>query len=530
MAALSRYGPWWVLVGLISLALQIGVPIAGDEAYFVSWGRDLQAGFYDHPPMPGWISFVLWRLGEVLGLASQGALHRGFALLSGLGSLWLVSWRIRQMPGHDRGHDRGRDPAGAVLLLALAPGFLLLFNLFLNDTILAVATLVFVIATERAFRGGRAAWVVVAGLALAAMLLTKYTGAVVYLGLLLGLLGWPAAWRFLFGRMVVISFIALGPFLWHLWWNLNNCDVNLAFNFVFRVDRAAGWGPAWLALTLVVIGGLPAVAALWTLSRNLLAGRMPDFFGRLFAGTLVVMLLIALWRHDFGVNWGAPLGFLAVLALAEAWSGQSWRRLVGAAALFGGVTLVPVGLLALGLRFMWIAPEDIVSDQQARWVRFHYDLDEGRLDAQLRALARGRVVAALDYGTGAMLVNRGFPAVVLSRSVYGRNADLRVDFSALAGKDFLIVGPRVAAEVGQLSRLFQRTATVQLAANRGTFPALEGWGFRYETYLNDWIRPVISMYYDKTFLPVRACYMDRYRNRTGSVPALPRAEATRPGG
>ncbi len=510
MAAFSRYGPWWLFAALLSLSLQIGLPIAGDEAYFVSWGQSLRAGFYDHPPLPGWISFALWRLAEGLGLASQGPLHRVFALALGLAALWLMSWRIRRMPG--------RDAGGAVLLLALTPGFLLLFNLFLNDTILAAATLVFVIATERAFRGGPAAWVVGAGLALAAMLLTKYTGAVIYLGLLLALASWPSAWRFLFGRMVAISAIALAPFLWHLWWNLNNCDVNLAFNFIFRIDRAAGWGPAWLALTLVLMAGLPGLAALWVLLRNLRAGHRPDFFGRLFMGTLVVMLLIALWRRDFGVNWGAPVGFLAVLALAEAAPGRLWPRLRGAAVLLGGVVLVPVALLALGLRFMWIAPETVLPARQAQWMRFHYDLDEGRLDAPLRGLARGRVVAALEYGTGAMLINRGFDAVVLSRSVYGRNADLRVDFRALAGRNLVVVGPAGTLGADEVSRLFQSASIAPLPGNRATFPALEGWGFRFENYLDDWIKPVISKYYDKNFLPVRACFMDRYAESPTSRP------------
>ena len=31
------------------------LPLTGDEAYFVLWGRHPDLGFYDHPPMVGWL-------------------------------------------------------------------------------------------------------------------------------------------------------------------------------------------------------------------------------------------------------------------------------------------------------------------------------------------------------------------------------------------------------------------------------------------------------------------------------------------
>jgi len=47
-----------LIVGLF-LALKLGVlillPLTGDEAYFITWGSDVSLGYYDHPPVIGWL-------------------------------------------------------------------------------------------------------------------------------------------------------------------------------------------------------------------------------------------------------------------------------------------------------------------------------------------------------------------------------------------------------------------------------------------------------------------------------------------
>ena len=47
----------WILlpVVLIKVAIAYGLPMTGDEAYFVLWGKHLDFGYYDHPPMAGWM-------------------------------------------------------------------------------------------------------------------------------------------------------------------------------------------------------------------------------------------------------------------------------------------------------------------------------------------------------------------------------------------------------------------------------------------------------------------------------------------
>ena len=49
---------FWSILGittLIRLVYALKLPLTGDEAYFWEWERHPALGYYDHPPMAGWI-------------------------------------------------------------------------------------------------------------------------------------------------------------------------------------------------------------------------------------------------------------------------------------------------------------------------------------------------------------------------------------------------------------------------------------------------------------------------------------------
>ena len=47
---------------LFRLWLSMAFPFTGDEAYFWIWGVRPDLGYYDHPPMVGWILALTHRL------------------------------------------------------------------------------------------------------------------------------------------------------------------------------------------------------------------------------------------------------------------------------------------------------------------------------------------------------------------------------------------------------------------------------------------------------------------------------------
>ena len=48
---------WGALAATLAFRFWLGaaLPITGDEAYFAIWGQRPDLGYYDHPPMVGWM-------------------------------------------------------------------------------------------------------------------------------------------------------------------------------------------------------------------------------------------------------------------------------------------------------------------------------------------------------------------------------------------------------------------------------------------------------------------------------------------
>jgi hypothetical protein len=55
---------FWIVLfatGVFKLGTAIVLPLTGDEAYFVTWGRNPALGYYDHGAMTGWwLAAMLW--------------------------------------------------------------------------------------------------------------------------------------------------------------------------------------------------------------------------------------------------------------------------------------------------------------------------------------------------------------------------------------------------------------------------------------------------------------------------------------
>ena len=47
---------------IVGVSWKASLPMTGDEAYFVHWGIYPDFGFYDHPPMVGWLLALLLQI------------------------------------------------------------------------------------------------------------------------------------------------------------------------------------------------------------------------------------------------------------------------------------------------------------------------------------------------------------------------------------------------------------------------------------------------------------------------------------
>ena len=324
-----------VLAGLaVRLVLAALVPVTQDEAYYADWGRHLQLGYLDHPPLVGWLL-----AGPVLLLGSSPLAVRLPAILLQAGTTLLAASLARA-----RG---GRAAAVAMaLLLQATPVFSLGATLMTPDAPLAFAWVGTLWSVERAFRRDLR-WFVAGGAFLGMAALSKLTGGLLGVALLGALLvsregrralagpwpwvgaalaavlaspmllwnaanGWPSfAYQASHGaRGREFSWARLGGSIGAQAGYVSPLVLALAAMAAWRTLRAGLRDPAVAALAL---SALPVVA-FFTVSASFTPGALPHWPapGWLSATVLLCVLGVPgarLWR------WALGIGFASIAAV-----------------------------------------------------------------------------------------------------------------------------------------------------------------------------------------------------------------------
>lgn len=106
---------WWYAALAATLAfrfwLAAAAPVTADEAYFILWGRAPALGYYDHPPMVGWL------LAPLAAVSDAPWLLRLPAVLLPAAVALMAYGALRAWFGRDE--DTARLAALAILLVPM---------------------------------------------------------------------------------------------------------------------------------------------------------------------------------------------------------------------------------------------------------------------------------------------------------------------------------------------------------------------------------------------------------------------------
>jgi 4-amino-4-deoxy-L-arabinose transferase-like glycosyltransferase len=335
------------------------VPLLPDETYYWEWTRRLEAGYFDHPPGVA----LLIRLGTLLFGDTRTGVRAGPAIAALVTHLAAVAlaWQFA-----------GRGRAGAVAasraaaLVALIPLATLGLVLATPDAALFATVMLGLLGVERALaaplRSVRSTlWWSVAGVALGAAFVAKYTAVLLPAGLVVACLAHPALRaRFKEPGPWLASVIALLLFAPVVLWNMLTEWISFRFQLGHGFSAGARGNPLTRELELVgaqmglaspilfVLMAMAVGAALregWSTRHR---ADPTDTSTRRFAIATIALVpllffAVSAWRRAVEANWPALIypGAIALLATSTAtWArGRAWRAgLALAAVLLAVVT------------------------------------------------------------------------------------------------------------------------------------------------------------------------------------------------
>ena len=313
-AALAALGA----LTLVRFAVAAATPLSGDEAYYWIWSHALAPGYLDHPPM---VALWIW-----IGTGIMGPTALGVRLLAPIaaaaGTLLLADAARLLLPAP-------RAPLRAAVLLNATLMFGVGAVTMTPDTPLLFFWTAALWAWARIAAGGRGAWWLLVGVAAGLGLDSKYTAALLGVGILAWLstkAGRPwlrTAWPWAGGVL------AAGLFAPVLVWNAAHGWASV----LKQGGRSADWAPSHALRYLgeLVAGqfGLatPLIAVLFVAGMLAALRARRDPRSALILAAVVPGLLVFV-EHAFGdrvqANWVAVLYPGCALA-AAALSGRGWR-------------------------------------------------------------------------------------------------------------------------------------------------------------------------------------------------------------
>ncbi|MES3040642.1 MAG: glycosyltransferase family 39 protein [Pseudomonadota bacterium] len=522
-----------ILALLVKLVIAALLPMTGDEAYFVLWGRHLDYGYYDHPPMTGWMTWLMLQLSE----------HPVVVRLPGIVTELLIALGL-----YAQWHRFDAEKARLAALLFLFSPLSLIFVFTLTDTGCMLFAAASSFAAMQALRHASPAittghsaksygWAVLAGLSLGLAFLSKYFAVFLGLAYLIYFFGVNhRLWRL--GITLVLVAIPFG--LLNLYWNLTHCWSNLLFNLVNRNRGEVGiqWSDVLTYIGMMSYVVLPPLALAWWrswgyLQKPHLQKQSPPAelaeaarLARVIVLTALVGFLVISLKKTIGLHWVLWFYPMVLLALFSTpvlqW--QRWLRWMGWLSAAHVTVILVILLMPLGA---WQHKPKIAKDLLAATeapalllaVQAQLITDAGLTPAQAASLP----LAAQGYTWASVLSYQlKQPVMVIGPgSKYARQDDFWTDFRALDGRTILVYLKR-PSELATISAWFAQTRLLPVSYRGQTYAFAFAEGFSYERYLTQVLTPVRDNYYAvPDWLPGGSCPVtQRYFSATG-----PRAPA-----
>lgn len=482
-------------VFIVRLMFSAWIPMTGDEAYFIVWGKNLDYGYYDHTPFVGWL------LAALLTISDASWWLRLPSVLLPVALSYLI-YRIL-LP---------RQPQTAVwvaLVYLVAPVNVINF-LITTDTPLIFFSFISAWFFYRALYETKSYQsFIVAGLFLGLAFFSKYFA--VFLGIAYGvyIVLFHRNRRGMTGLSLIILMVLPFAFI-NLLWNYNHCWNNILFNLFNRTAGADDpLNSLMKYLGMLVYLFSPFLIYFFIKNIKELKKQKTDKFNRVYLWITVLPLLLFLVltvRKEVGLHWVFSFYPFAFIAIAGVLSVKQWRwtfHFMWLFSLLHAIALVSVMLLPV---------ETFVNKKEAVQNLVFGKYPQEVL-SHLKPYEENYTFATISYGMSsvASYYSRKHFIVFERASFHAREDERLTDYKKIDGKNILIF-KRTESNLDKLSKYFTTSERKSIKVREATFELLIGNKFKYELYRKEVLKKVNRDFYAiPDWLPVGQCeFKDKY--------------------
>lgn len=483
------------------------LPFTGDEAYFIWWGQWPDWGFYDHPPIIGWMLALLLQVSHAEWWLRLPVILQP-AILA-----WMTAAFLR---------PRGETVAwGAALLVLLAPGNV--WNVLITtDTPLVYFSVLSGfgwLLARRAEAAGQSPWrwYLLAGFGLLGAVMSKYFAALLGFAYLVDTVVRPGKRKF--GGLLLVYAMTLPGLALMAWWNAGHCWPNVMFNFYNRSHKG-NTGLSWKTPLeyAAILMYLLTPACLWYLQRKRAAIReyfqAPEGRALILLGFVPLALFAPLSLvRGIGLHW--VLSFvpfvliLLVLCIDQTQLRKVWRFFAGFAILHVivvvAITYTPMERWQNTKYYpgivLTVKPQ-LLLDQLQPYADYTW-----MMDGYSNAVTLGVNTYVRDPDGQPRYIG-----VFGVGSSHARHDDILTDLRALDGGKIAVLRKSAPNLDVEYRPYFEQITHKTFDIHGATFHLILGQGFRYAHYRDVILADIKQQYYAiPPALPQTACYFcDRY--------------------
>ncbi|TCV90103.1 glycosyltransferase family 39 protein [Sulfurirhabdus autotrophica] len=480
---------------LIKLLLAYVIPMSGDEAYFIIWAKNLDFGYYDHPPMAGWFLYGMRFLGD-----SEVILRLPAILLSSLIGIGIYQFL----------KTRDETKAALIAILFLISPLNIINVLITTDTPLILFAFLSAASLYKALEKDQLVWYGLSGIFFGMAFLSKYFAVLLGLAYLTYFLFSTKNWHK--SRGFALLYLAALPFaLINIYWNYTHCWDNILFNLYTR-NEGEQFSLGKIATyfgTQIYLMTPPVVYYLFKHRANFVRSLNNDNLKLFFFAFFIPMAAFAALalKKLIGLHWVlAFYPFLYILLfhylsraeLIKTTKFMAWFSITHLAI----ITVISVMPMETWIKTKWY--DGIVFMFKTNEIADHIRPYE----KQFLLAADGYTPAAIisySYGKDFFVFGEG--------SYHARQDDIVTDFRQFSGRNILIV-KKSAPDISQYAPYFQRVEFKQFTLRGATFFYVLGYNFNYEQYKIKVLTPIKDKYYKiPDYLPHTPCYFcEKYFN------------------